>query len=239
MTGIQVGGLASGLDTQSIIDQLMSVERQPRTRMGYQQTAAQARQDALQAVDTKLSALKLAANDLHSALLWVPVQSTTSSNTAVLTARTTGAAAPGASVVGVTNLPSAEQHSFGQAFESLLDPITHSGDGLLDQRIASSTRQLNTIKDNLDELDRRLDAKQRRWAVVRVLRLTGGPPGRRAAGRGRAGLRLGQRRLRVVAAHRARRARRAGRARPNPGDLIVGRAYGPDAGGATGYVRIG
>ena len=45
-------------------DQLMSVERRPRTRMGY----------------------------LHAALLWVPVQSTTSSNTAVPSARTTGAA---------------------------------------------------------------------------------------------------------------------------------------------------
>jgi flagellar capping protein FliD len=33
MAGIQLSGLVSGLDTQSIISQLMAVERQPRTRI--------------------------------------------------------------------------------------------------------------------------------------------------------------------------------------------------------------
>ena len=37
MAGIQVGGLASGMDTESIITQLMSIEQAPRTRTARQQ----------------------------------------------------------------------------------------------------------------------------------------------------------------------------------------------------------
>ena len=37
MAGIQLSGLASGLDTASIIDSLMAVERQPRTRIEMRQ----------------------------------------------------------------------------------------------------------------------------------------------------------------------------------------------------------
>jgi len=111
MTGIQITGLASGLDTESIISQLMSIESQPRTRMARQQVAVQARQDALRQIDTKLTNLKLAATDLRSAVLWTSVQTSSSSSESVLTARMTGAAAPGAATVEVQNLASAEQHT--------------------------------------------------------------------------------------------------------------------------------
>ena len=43
MAGIQVGGLASGMDTESIITQLMSIEQVPRTRVARQQVTVQAR----------------------------------------------------------------------------------------------------------------------------------------------------------------------------------------------------
>lgn len=33
MAGIQIGGLASGMDTESVIAQLMQLEAQPATRM--------------------------------------------------------------------------------------------------------------------------------------------------------------------------------------------------------------
>jgi flagellar hook-associated protein 2 len=43
MAGLQLGGLTSGLDTQSIIGQLIAVDRQPETRMKLQESALQAR----------------------------------------------------------------------------------------------------------------------------------------------------------------------------------------------------
>ena len=44
---ISFGGLASGLDTNTMIDQLMAVEAQPQTRLLRQQKVIQARQDLM------------------------------------------------------------------------------------------------------------------------------------------------------------------------------------------------
>ena len=78
MAGIQMSGLASGLDTASIIAQLMQVERIPRGRMERNQASVQQRQDHLREIQTKLKALKSAAADLQSGALWNPTKTATS-----------------------------------------------------------------------------------------------------------------------------------------------------------------
>jgi flagellar hook-associated protein 2 len=113
MAGIQVGGLASGMDTESIITQLMSIEQVPRTRVARQQVAVQARQDALRQIDTKLTNLKLAAGDLRSAAIWSPTQQVSSGNESVLTARQLTGAAPGGYTVNVSSLASADSRTYG------------------------------------------------------------------------------------------------------------------------------
>src|SRR3954463_4869393 len=108
MAGIQIGGIASGMDTESIITQLMSIESAPRARTARQQVTVQARQDALRQIDTKLTNLKLAAGDLRSASIWTPTQAISSGNESVLTARQLTGAAPGGYTVDVTSLASAD-----------------------------------------------------------------------------------------------------------------------------------
>jgi flagellar hook-associated protein 2 len=112
MAGIQVGGLASGMDTETIISQLMSIEQVPRNRAARQQVTVQARQDALRAIDAKLTSLRLAAGDLRSAALWSPTQTITSGTEGVLTARPLAGAAPGGYTVGVTSLASADSRTY-------------------------------------------------------------------------------------------------------------------------------
>ena len=112
MAGIQVGGLASGMDTESIITQLMSIEQAPRTRAARQQVTVQARQDALRPIDTKLTNLKLAAGDLRSAAMWSPTQAISSGNEGVLTARQLTGAAPGGYTVSVSSLASADSRTY-------------------------------------------------------------------------------------------------------------------------------
>jgi flagellar hook-associated protein 2 len=112
VTGIQLSGLASGMDTEAIISQLMAVESQPRTRVARQQVAIQARQDALRSIDTKLTALKLAASDLRSAAQWSPTQTVASGNESVLTARRLSGAAPGGYPVTVSALASADSRTY-------------------------------------------------------------------------------------------------------------------------------
>ena len=112
MAGIQIGGIASGLDTESIITQLMSIESAPRTRTARQQVTVQARQDALRQIDTKLTNLKLAAGDLRSASIWTPTQAISSGNESVLTARQVTGAAPGGYTVNVASLASADSRTY-------------------------------------------------------------------------------------------------------------------------------
>jgi flagellar hook-associated protein 2 len=112
MAGLQVGGLASGMDTESIITQLMSIEQAPRNRAARQGVTIQARQDALRQIDTKLTNLKLAAGDLRSAALWSPKQTVTSGTEGVLTARQVTGAAPGGYTVSVSSLASADSRTY-------------------------------------------------------------------------------------------------------------------------------
>jgi flagellar hook-associated protein 2 len=112
MAGLQIGGIASGMDTESIITQLMSIESAPRARTARQQVTVQARQDALRQIDTKLTNLKLAAGDLRSAAIWTPTQAVSSGNESVLTARQLAGAAPGGYTVNVSSLASADSRTY-------------------------------------------------------------------------------------------------------------------------------
>jgi flagellar hook-associated protein 2 len=57
-------------------------------------------------------------------------------------------------------LGSTTTSGFAQSFEGLLSPITRTGDGLLDQRVKDADGELSYLKDNLDRMDVRLQAKQ-------------------------------------------------------------------------------
>src|SRR5689334_9987315 len=106
MAGLQLSGLASGLDTQSIIDQLMAVERQPRTRIEMRQATEQARRDGLNQVQTQLKTLSDAASALRSIGTWADTQTATSNDTSKLDVTRTGGAGPGGYDVTITRLAS-------------------------------------------------------------------------------------------------------------------------------------
>jgi flagellar hook-associated protein 2 len=112
MTGIRLTGLVSGLDTDSIVTQLMALDRQPRSRLEYQQTAVQARQTNLRDVVSKLSTLKLAAADLRSAGVWTDTQSVETSDATKVSAKVTAGAGPGGYDLAVTQLASAARRTY-------------------------------------------------------------------------------------------------------------------------------
>ena len=112
MAGVQLTGMASGLDTRAIVDQLMSIEQQGRARITLRQAAAQARQDGLKELQSKLTAVKTAADALKSEGTWGTVQTATASDATKVGVRTTGVAGPGGYQVDVTRLASADQHTY-------------------------------------------------------------------------------------------------------------------------------
>lgn len=127
MAGIQMTGLASGLDTASIISQLMTVERQPRTQLTDRQLRTQARHDALADIRSQLTALKTAAAALKSAATWADTQSVTSSGEAYATARRTAGAASGGYELTVTSLARADQHTYAYVAPGADTTLTVNG----------------------------------------------------------------------------------------------------------------
>src|ERR671923_1820881 len=93
---INLSGLATGIDTNTIVSQLMAIQRQPRQKLVLRQDQVTARENALRDVIAKLNAVKTAATDLRSASVWANVQTATSSDsTKVAVASAAGAAAGG------------------------------------------------------------------------------------------------------------------------------------------------
>lgn len=96
-----VSGLASGLDTATIVSQLMQIEAQPQSLLKKQLTATQADAAAYRDVNTAFAALSDAAKKLTQAATWSAAKATTSSTNVAATASST--AAPGSLTFSVTH----------------------------------------------------------------------------------------------------------------------------------------
>ena len=81
-----VDGLVSGMSTSTMISQLMQIEAAPQTRLKDKVTAAQSSVTAYQSVNTKLAALKTAADDLSQLSTWRSVKPVSSSPAVTATA---------------------------------------------------------------------------------------------------------------------------------------------------------
>jgi flagellar hook-associated protein 2 len=135
MAGIQMSGLVSGLDTASIIDQLMTAEKLPRTKITLDQDATTKKQSLLQDISTKLTALKSANDDLKSFLSWGDTQTVESADTSKFTVTRTGGAAPGGYDVSVDQLAAAARQTYKFA--------SPAADGNLDIANADGTARIS------------------------------------------------------------------------------------------------
>jgi flagellar hook-associated protein 2 len=104
-----VGGIATGLDTNSIINELLSIDRQPETLLTQQSTIETARQAALKSIQTSMQSLQTAAQAMRDPSVWANAQTVTSSNPTAVSAVLTGGAAAGGFQIGIQRLASADQ----------------------------------------------------------------------------------------------------------------------------------
>jgi flagellar hook-associated protein 2 len=112
MAGVSLGGMASGLDTQTIISQLMAVDRAPEARLKLQTSAAQARQSTLTDIATRVRSLANTVKDLGSVTTWIETQSLDISDSSKLNATRLSGAAPGGHDITVSTLARSEQRSY-------------------------------------------------------------------------------------------------------------------------------
>ena len=109
---ISLSGMASGLDTESIISQLMAIEQNKVTAVQKRQISITQHKTDLSTIKAKLDAVKTAANDLQSASLWKPVQATASSDATKVDVTVLGGAGIGGHSIQVDRLASSAQHGF-------------------------------------------------------------------------------------------------------------------------------
>jgi flagellar hook-associated protein 2 len=109
---LSLSGLASGIDTSSIVDQLMQIEQRPRIMLALKQKQEQNRQQQLKDIDLRLTTLKGLAQDLKSPGLYADVQTVSSSDASKVDAVRVSGAGTGGSQVSVQRLASSQQRSY-------------------------------------------------------------------------------------------------------------------------------
>lgn len=106
---IQISGLSSGLDTSSIISQLMSVAEQPLTNLQSQEADANSRLAAYQTFNSKLTALNTAIQAIDSTS-GINSYSATLSNDQYLSATASSTAAAGSYQIDVQKLAQVQKN---------------------------------------------------------------------------------------------------------------------------------
>ncbi|MEV6344521.1 flagellar filament capping protein FliD [Actinoplanes sp. NPDC051851] len=101
MSSSSVDGLVSGLQTTSMIAQLMQVEAAPQTRLKTKVATAENTVAAYQSVNTKLAAMTTAGSSLSSLSSWRQVKATSSSTSVSATATSSLTSAAGATTFDV------------------------------------------------------------------------------------------------------------------------------------------
>ncbi len=105
---LSVGGLATGIDTKSLVSSLMSLERLPEKLLTAQQTAAQKQIDAFNLFSTSLTNLKGVVAGMNTAASFQSLNASVSDAT-VMTASASGSVSTGVHTIAVTSLATFER----------------------------------------------------------------------------------------------------------------------------------
>jgi flagellar hook-associated protein 2 len=143
MSTVSFSGLATGLDTGSIIAQLVELKRAPVYRLQKRRSGFEAQQKALETFKTKLLALQAAAQKIDTAGEFSSVKASVA-NEAALSVTAGGSAASGTYEINVTQLARA-QKDVSQGFDSKLDAV---GSGTLSFTVGGETTELTLVGFN-------------------------------------------------------------------------------------------
>lgn len=164
-----VSGLISGLDTASIIQQMMAIESRPVTLLQQQIDAANAQKSALTTVNTSLLALKTAADELSRTSTWEAKQAAVS-DPEVLSAAVSEATPAGTYTFTVAQLADATQLASNGYADSDTAPV---GAGTFDVSVGGAYQGTITVDaaDTLDDVAAAVNARD--WGVSAVVVNTG------------------------------------------------------------------
>jgi flagellar hook-associated protein 2 len=146
---ITFSGLGTGIDTSSIVDKLMQLERQPITKLAQDRAVVVSKQSVIQELNGLVTALRDKAQALLDPEAFAS-RTATSSDSGVLTATASSAAANGSYNVEVTAL--AKAHTMAStAGPALSDDTLHIAAGSTTVDVATkATDSLQSVADRIN-----------------------------------------------------------------------------------------
>lgn len=161
-SSIQFSGIASGLDTASIISQLMSIEAQPQTTLKNTVTKETSQVTELRSLNTTIQGLITSAASFSGGSTWTQINAT-SSNTAITASAAAGANTGSLQVTALQSATAAENDYKAVATSTSTVVITPTGDPTKDvlkitlpdnttAQVSIGDGKLSTIVANLNAL---------------------------------------------------------------------------------------
>jgi flagellar hook-associated protein 2 len=144
----QITGLASGLDTDQIIQEEMAIYEQPVTNLQNQTTNLTAENTALTNIQSQLQTLSADAQALGDPSLFSTTQAVTSSDTTRVQATSSTGAGIGGYQVSVTQLANSAQRTFTYASPTSADAVTIDGQQVSVSAGESISSFVNSINSN-------------------------------------------------------------------------------------------
>lgn len=145
-----IGGLVSGLDTASIISQLMQIEGLPQMALRSRMSVQERQVNAFQTLNSKLASVASRAAELTSASMWQPMKVTSSSEHVKATAGATSA--PGTLSFTVNQTAAAHKLSFVNT-AALTDRVAAAGSTVVRlDYLDGTTRDIDTGNGTLQGL---------------------------------------------------------------------------------------
>lgn len=144
-----ISGLASGLDTATIIEQLMQLEAVPQSRLKSRVSSEKLVVSSLQALNKTVAGLATKAENLAKESAWQPLTSTSSA--AAVGVSTTSSASPRSFTVTVTGVAATHQLGYADA-AGLSDAVTGATTSVRLDRFDGSPVTLDTGDGTLQGL---------------------------------------------------------------------------------------
>ena len=150
MGALGLSGIASGIDTNGIVSQLVAIERNKIVRQQLRTKSIEAEAGGLRDVQAKLRTLKSAAESLRSPGLWADTQTVESSNPAKIAVERTGMAPAGGHSLWARQLASAEQEGFTYTPSASASELTVGGKTIAIPANTSAADLASTINGTAD-----------------------------------------------------------------------------------------
>lgn len=151
-----VGGLISGLDTNSIVSQLMQLERRPIFQLEDRRSDIEARNRAWDSISTRMNAVQDKLGALSSPSDWGKFSSATSSNESAVTVTTAGSSNVGSASFSVDRLATTHQVASTGTFSTMSD-LVGAGDFTITDGEGTdhtvTTTSTTTVSDLINEIE--------------------------------------------------------------------------------------